>query len=555
MSVVAPGASPSRVTTELSLLLDVGSAWTKGIVVGRSLGRWRIAAHAAQPSTWEESDLIWTLASRLAGAADPRLADRMRSILADAPRITCHTPARPGRLALAAVSAELSGRAARRAAESAGWVVAESATLDDGRPAAERLAALQAAEVDAWLLAGGFDDETGEAALEMAGLVAAARGGGQTPVLWAGSPLLTDQVVSLFGERLVRALPNPQPTPDRENPLPLRRYLEALLERLVEPGGRRQLAPVGFSRAVMQLARGTGRRVSAIDLGARYATWVLADAAGRSESRVLATGGLTSPTLTLPGNPSRIAHSIDIPVDELAVADALQNLRARPGTIPQTEEELAIVHGAARSLLEQLVGDETAFDSIDLLIGAGRTIAAAPTPAHAMGILLDGARPLGVTQLATDPSGALGPLGALEDQEIAEGVGMLRDDLLAPLGAAVVCRGGRSGHTAFRVTVHRAGWPSIGPIEVRGGQLQVLPLGRGQVADLEIEVEPGIGIGGARRARRTHASVLGGAVGLVLDARDVPLLLPKRTDDRRTILAAWRDALQREPHVGPTEVL
>ena len=553
MSAAGRANTSPRATTELSLLLDVGSAWTKGIVVGRSAGRWRIAAHAAQPSSWGEADLIGTLAARLAGAADPRLADRLVGIISDAPRIACHTPSRPGRVALAAVSTDLSGGAARRAAESAGWVVAEAATLDDGRPAAERLAALQSAEVDAWLLAGGFDDETGEAALEMAGLVAAARGGGQTPVVWAGSPLLTEQVLSLFEAGLARAVPNPRPSAEHENPLPLRRHLEALLERLVEPGGRRQLAPVGFSRAVMQLARGGGRRISAIDLGARYATWVLADASGRSESRVLASGGLTSPTLTEPGGPARIAHSIDVPVDELAVADALQNLRARPGALPQTEEELAIVHGAARVLLERLVGDESAFDSIDLLIGAGRTIAAAPTPAQAMGILLDGARPLGVTQLAIDPSGALGPLGALEDREIAEGVEMLRDDLLTPLGAAVVCRGGRSGHPAFRVTVHRAGWSSIGPIEVRGGQLQLVPLGRGQVAELEIELEPGIGIGGARRARRSRASVLGGAVGLVLDARDVPLLLPRRTDDRRTILAAWRDALQHEPQVAAEE--
>jgi len=553
MNAGAQAIASSRSTTEVSLLLDIGSAWTKGIVVGRSVGRWRIAAQAAQPSSWDETDLIQTLAARLVGAADQRLTERLVTILGDAPRITCHTPARPGRIALAAVSADLSGRAARRAAESAGWVVAETATLDDERPAAERLAALQSADVDAWLLAGGFDDETGEAALEMAGLVAAARGASQTPVLWAGSPLLTDRVVNLFEPRMVRALPNPRPAVDRENPLPLRRYLEALLERLVEPGGRRQLAPVGFSRAVMQLARGGGRRISAIDLGARYATLVLADATGRSESRVLASGGLTSPTLTTPGTPARIAHSIDLPVDELAVADALQNLRARPGALPQTEEELAIVHGAARMLLEQLVGDESAFDSIDLLIGAGRTIAAAPTPAHAMSMLLDGARPLGVTQLAIDPAGALGPLGALEDQEIGEGVAMLRDDLLAPLGAAVVCRGGRSGQAAFRVTVHRAGWPSIGPIEVRGGQLQLIPLGRGQVAELDIELEPGISIGGARRARRSRASVLGGAVGLVLDARDVPLLLPRRTDDRRTILAAWRDALQHEPHLGTRE--
>ena len=54
-------------------------------------------------------------------------------------------------------------------------------------------------------------------------------------------------------------------------------------------------------------------------------------------------------------------------------------------------------------------------------------------------------RPLGITQLAIDSAGALPPIGALDDSEIGEGMGVLRDDLLVPLGAAVVSRGGRSG--------------------------------------------------------------------------------------------------------------
>jgi hypothetical protein len=36
-------------------------------------------------------------------------------------------------------------------------------------------------------------------------------------------------------------------------------------------------------------------------------------------------------------------------------------------------------------------------------------------------------------------------------------------------------------------------------------------------------------------------------VGLVLDARDAPLYLPRRIDDRRAILAGWREVLLREP--------
>jgi hypothetical protein len=515
--------------------------------VARARGRWRIAAHAAQPSAWGEEELVNALVARLAEGADRRVADRLAELLATAPRIACHTPRRAGRIGLAAVSIELSGASARRAAESAGWTVAEAATADDGRSLVERLSALQAADVDAWLLAGGFDDGRAGQALEMAGLVAAARGASRTPVLWAGSAALADEVAALFEAGALQAVANPRPSASEEDLVPLRHTLEGLLQQLVEPGGVRQLTPVSFRRAVAELARSTERRVLGVDLGARYASWVLADADGSAESRVFADGGLSASSLVGPGGPTRLARLLPLAIDELAVADALQNLRARPGTLPQTEDELAIMHAAARQLLALGAADEGAISGIDLLIGSGRTLAAAPRPGQAVQLLLEGVRPLGVTELAIDAAGALPPLGALDDAEIREGMGMLRDDLLTPLGAAVVCRGGQPGQLAMRVTAHRAGWPTTGPVELRSGQLQLLPLGRGQSAELEIELEAGVTLGGPRRARRAQVTVTGGALGLILDARDVPLSLPRRADDRRAVLAGWRDSFAREP--------
>lgn len=542
-----PPSAQQGPSAELSLLVDVGSAWTKAVVVARARGRWRIAAHAAQPSAWGEEQLVTALAARLSSGADRRVTGRLAELLASAPRIACHTPRRAGRIGLAAVSAELSGASARRAAESAGWTVAEAATADDGRPLAERLAALQAADVDAWLLAGGFDDGGANQSLEMAGLVAAARGASRAPVLWAGAADLVDAVALLFEPGAVAAVANPLPTAGQGDPLPLRHALEELLQQLVEPGGVRQLTPVSFRRAVAELARSAERRVLGVDLGARYASWVLADERGIAEVRVFADGGLSAASLVGPGGPARLAKLLPLAIDELAVADALQNLRARPGTLPQTEDELAIMHAAARQLLTLGAADEAPITGIDLLIGSGRTLAAAPRPAQAAQLLLDGVRPLGVTQLAVDAAGALSPLGALDDAEIREGLGMLRDDLLTPLGAAVVSRGGHPGGVAMRVTAHRTGWPTLGPVEVRSGQVQLLPLGRGQSAELEIELEAGVTLGGPRRARRVLASVTGGALGLILDGRDVPLTLPRRADDRRAVLAGWRDAFAREP--------
>jgi hypothetical protein len=161
-------------------------------------------------------------------------------------------------------------------------------------------------------------------------------------------------------------------------------------------------------------------------------------------------------------------------------------------------------------------------------------------------MLLDGVRPVGVTQLAVDSASILGPLGSLPDDELAEGLELLGDDALTPLGTAVVSRGGSPGQLAMRVTVHRAGWPMPAPVDVRVGQVQVVPLARGTEAELLIEPGPGVTLGASRRSPRIAARATGGSVGIVLDGRGIPIALPRRADDRRAVLAGWREAFARE---------
>ncbi len=536
-------------TAELSVLIDRGSTWTKASVVGQSRGRWRIAAHASQPSSWGDEDLLNDLVRRLEPSADQRLVGRLRGLLSDAPRISCHTPSRAGRLAIASLTGELSGAAARAAAEGAGWVVEEAVAPDDGRGVADRLAALQRAPVDAWLLAGGFDAARTDQAIELAGLVRAARHGSTAPVIWAGSRLMAAEVVACFEPGACTAVANPLPAPEMDRGTTLRRHLEDMLEAILEPGGMRALTPFGFRRAVAELSRSQRLRILAVDLGARYASWALADGDGTVEGWVQASGGLATSPHGAGAAAGRIVRWLPVLADELTVRDALETYRARPATLPVTDEELAILHGAARAVLG---GQRPAASDggIDLLIGAGRTIAAAPSPALAMQLLIDGVRPTGTFQVAIDPTGVLGPLGALADGEIGEGMAELRDDLLTPLGAAVVCRGGRPGQPAMRVTVRRAGWPALPPIALRAGQVQVVELGPGQAAELEIELDGEVSMAGPRGARRMSVTLVGGSVGLVLDARSTPPLLPRRSDDRRAVLGSWRDSFARETGPG-----
>ena len=40
----------------------------------------------------------------------------------------------------------------------------------------------------------------------------------------------------------------------------------------------------------------------------------------------------------------------------------------------------------------------------------------------------------------------------------------------------------------------------------------------------------------------------------MLDARGIPIALPRRGDDRREVITGWRDALQREAQPGAERV-
>lgn len=540
--------SPPRPDADVALLVDAGSAWAKASVIGRVAGRWRLVTHAAQPTAWGPNDLRRALLDQLAAVVDPRLVGRVDGIVGDANRIECHTARRLGRLAVVAVSREISAVSARRAAEAAGWHVVETVTLDDGRTLAERLWTLQSTEVDAWLVAGGFDGARSPRGTEAAALVASARRAGGGPVVWAGSGALSDDVLNLFEPGAATTVPNARPDARREDTDPLRSHLQALLYEVVTPEREMNLASIAMPRAIGSLAAASRLRILGVDVGARTAVRALAEPDGTVASRVHARGGLSGAVL-LPGAAGRVARLAGDAGDEAAVADLLQALLARPASLPQTREELAAVQAAARLQLEALVADQ-AVGPLDLVIGMGRTIAAAPHPGQALRILLDGLRPVGVTQVAVDPSAVMGPLGTLGEGEIGEGMELLAEDLLAPLGTVVVTRGGEPGRLAMRVTVHRPGWPVGPPIDVRVGQLQLVPLSRGQQAELSIELGDGVSLGAPRRAPRIQALATGGSVGLVLDARGIPIALPRRGDDRRSMLGSWRDALQREPPVA-----
>jgi hypothetical protein len=531
-SATRPG--PARVVpeTELTLLLDVGTAWTKAALVGRAGGRWRIVSGTAQPTSWGESVLVEDLVDRLAPHADNRLARRLAILVREAPRITCRSPRRAGRMALVAASAR-DLEAARIVAVRSGWIVDAAVSTADGRTDAERFDLLRRVEADAWLVVPGHTSSTAS----LWGLTAGARGRGSAPVLVAGGAEEEIQAYAqLFGGGARRVSGGVDDA-----------LAQALLVQLTATHGLddpRLATPIAFGRSLDALARGLGLSVLGVDLGAMWLGWRQGPDPGAGRAAMLA-GNFES---TLPAGSRAAAEILPADVDQFTTTDAMAGLAARRAGIPATPIEAAIAQAIGIDRLAAARHWLGGTPSVDLVVGAGRLLAAAPHPADAAMVLLDGLRPPGVTQLALDPWGICGPLGALAEADVDEGLETLRDDLLVPLGTSVLAHGGKPGQTAFRARLHRAGWPDSLPVEVRGGSMTVLPLERGAHGELEIELERGVHVGTSVRGPRLRAAVTGGSVGVILDARDDPIQLPARPGDARSVIQTWRDTLRREGH-------
>jgi hypothetical protein len=410
----------------------------------------------------------------------------------------------------------------------AGWDVVAAVSVDDRRSDAERFNLLRDLEPDAWLVMATGAGE-GQA---LWGTLAAARHGSASPLLVVGPNENQVALQIIFTES--RWLGD-------QAEVDLFETLLALLAEIRGLGEPRGMAPHAFTRSTEGLARGLGLAVLGVDVGASWTAWGYHAPAAGSNAMLPATA------LQSPSDARALAIDVlPVDVDEHAAADAIANQAARPTALPAAPAEIAIAQARAVDRLaaaREVMGD---LPPLDLVVGGGRVLVGAAHPADAAIMLLDGLRPSGVVQLALDPWGICGPLGSLPGDDVDEGLETLRDDLLVPLGTAVASRGGRPGHLAFRARLRRPGWPDTGWVDLRLGSLAALPLERGARGELDVDLERGVQIGASPRGRRIRVEVTGGAVGVILDAREDPIQLPARPGDARTVVNSWRETLRRE---------
>jgi len=482
----------------------------------------------------------------------------------------------PLRIVLAGLTHSLSLASAQRAVAGTYALTMDLLAVDEGpacRDPNERMFALRQARPNVIVMTGGTDGGATRPVMELAQLVALYNQilePEERPLtFYAGNAHLADDVASLFaagGE--LRVVDNVRPGTHLENLKPAQRELEAIYQHrsLAQVPGidtlctwaGRQVTPTtqSFGQLIHYIGDRYQLEVVGIDLGS--ASISLAARAGDLFSLTTRADlgiGLHAGTALKQIPLQDIIRWLPFEMKPEDARDVLFNKALHPASVPQTWEELLLEYAFARELMRQAVAQARPgwlrggyhwlahTPQWDLVIGAGRTLSQTPHPGHTALLLLDALEPVGVCQIAVDATGIAATLGGLAAVRPLAAAEVVEHDAFLNLGTVVAPLGtARPGEVALRAKVHYADGREIQQ-EVMYGRINVIPLGAGERATLELRPTRRFDMGLGEPGRGVTAEAEGGVLGLVIDARGRPLELPADETDRRQTVQGWSESM------------
>jgi hypothetical protein len=174
------------------------------------------------------------------------------------------------------------------------------------------------------------------------------------------------------------------------------------------------------------------------------------------------------------------------------------------------------------------------------IIGSGRILALTPKRYQALSVLLDGLQPTGITTLALDRNGLLPGLGAVAEINPLLTVQVVESNTFLPLGTIIAPYGvARPGTTILRIRIFRDDGRTI-TREIKYGSLTVLPVDMGEKVSLHLRPlhRFDVGMGGPGKAGKVNA--VGGALGIIIDARGRPLQFSQDMEKNRKRNDTWK---------------
>ena len=239
---------------------------------------------------------------------------------------------------------------------------------------------------------------------------------------------------------------------------------------------------------------------------------------------------------------AQVRRWLPFDADDEQIADYAWNKVLRPGTVPQTVEELAIEQAFTRAIVQHalrlarqgLIRTRHGWPPFETVVGAGAVFTNGVPPELGALLLLESVQPTGVVRLLLDPGAVIPALGSLAYVQPLAVTQTIDNGGLLDLGTAICPDGQVLGSGAIRATVTFADGSSR-QVAVTGGDLAIVPLPVGQEARVTIQLGRGLSLGRGRTF-----TVRGGTVGIIFDGRGRPLTLPNDAARRQKMLTRWQ---------------
>ena len=598
-------SDPSRI--KVIVATDCGSTTTKAILIEEIDGVYRQTFRGEAPTTVEEpfADVtmgvvnsvteLQELSGRRLIADDGTIIRRSSPAQSDGADIYISTSSAGGGLQMmvAGVVRQMTAESAKRAALGAGAIVMDTIASNDSRRPHEQIQRIRELRPDMILLSGGTDGGDSKKVVELAELIAPAkprpRFGNEyeMPLIYAGNKEAAPLVAKVFDGRGfdLSIVPNLRPTLEYENLGPARdRIHDVFLEHVMAhaPGYDKLMtwadAPImptpGAVGDILQtIAKGRGINAVGVDIGGAT-TDVFSVFDGTFNRTVSANLGMSYSISNVCAEATmpmvlRWVHLAGM--DERELRNRVKNKMIRPTTIPQSLEALVFEQAVAREALrlayvqhkefattlkgvqqQRTVGDafsqqesgKSVVDSmrLDLLVASGGVLSHAPRMEQTAMMLIDSFEPEGFTELAKDSIFMMPHLGVLASVHPKAAMEVFERDCLILLGTCIAAKGAsKAGKPCFSYRIEGSGIRETGSLS--GGELKLLPLPGGAVAEATVTPERGFDLG-AGPGKPITRTVRGGTVGIILDARGRSLRLPEDRDQCRRAMESWVHTLR-----------
>jgi uncharacterized protein (TIGR01319 family) len=464
----------------------------------------------------------------------------------------------------------MSAESGKRAALGAGAHLIDVFSIDDGRQKFQRVERMRALRPDMFLLTGGTDGGAVKQVVDMAEAIGTAgikpRFGGEykLPVVFAGNVETRDEISETLGEErhALKMVDNVRPVIERENLGPAREgiynaYMEHIIihspgygdlskrvdERIIPSQAaigeilhayalerRVSLLGVDIGSAttdIYSVHNGVFNRSLNADLGMRYGLGNIMKEAGAKKilrwlPEEIGEGDLRDTLWNM-----MLRHADQFTAQENLIRSAAAREAIRLGfeshrtiasrlkgtRIPRTISDIF-----DQALVDSFLSDMTAFR---VIVGRGRMLS---TTSHmqAAQILVDGVQPEGVTEIYLDKLGLLPHLGILSRVDMKAAYQVLNEEGLTSLGSCIAPRGtSKVGEEVVTITLDEPdGSKTVKTLN--SGEYVTIPLEAGAEADVEIRPTKRYDVG-LGRGKVLNARVIGGSVGLIVDARGRPM--------------------------------